>query len=205
MRDHLGSLIVSSLNLPFYRYVDLGLGTHRVKCRVHEDFRLIVVAEDREVERFPIPLINRLEKHYLGMETMVEEEEELAGTVEELKAWAEKASRLRLKSHERQEQYGPQDVFIGYHEDVIASMVLRMRKRMPQVGAESVVETVKRLLLQCATPDAISRLSETELEKGEQETLFSAYHLEQNHANLAEVLRGIEEGCKLVQVCQHLD
>ena len=42
------------------RYVDLGLGTHRVKCGVHEDFRLIIVAEDTEVyEKFPIPLINR--------------------------------------------------------------------------------------------------------------------------------------------------
>ena len=35
--------------------------------RVHEDFRLILVAEDKDVySRFPIPLINRLEKHYLG-------------------------------------------------------------------------------------------------------------------------------------------
>ncbi len=53
------------------RYVDLGLGTHRVKCRVHEQFRLIVIAEDSEVfEQFPVPLINRFEKHYLGMESL---------------------------------------------------------------------------------------------------------------------------------------
>ncbi len=56
------------------RYVDLGLGTHRVKCRIHPDFRLVLIAEDNEVyEKFPIPLINRLEKHYLGMETMLTE------------------------------------------------------------------------------------------------------------------------------------
>ena len=56
------------------RYVDLGLGTHRVKCRIHPNFRLVLVAEDHEVyEKFPIPLINRLEKHYLGMETMIAE------------------------------------------------------------------------------------------------------------------------------------
>ena len=55
-----------------HRYVDLGLGTHRVKVKVHPDFRLIVVAEDKDVlNRFPIPLINRLEKHYLGMETIL--------------------------------------------------------------------------------------------------------------------------------------
>ena len=34
-----------SLNLQYYvylggqKYVDLGLGTHRVKCRVHDDFK----------------------------------------------------------------------------------------------------------------------------------------------------------------------
>ena len=28
------------------RYVDLGLGTHRVKCRVHEDFKYGFLAFD---------------------------------------------------------------------------------------------------------------------------------------------------------------
>ena len=41
-------------------YVDLGLGTVRVKCKVHKDFRIIIVAEKKDViEKFPIPLINR--------------------------------------------------------------------------------------------------------------------------------------------------
>ncbi|CAG2252466.1 RNF213 [Mytilus edulis] len=54
------------------RYVDLGLGTHRVKCRVHRAFRLIVVAEKQIVyDKFPIPLINRLEKHFLSLKTML--------------------------------------------------------------------------------------------------------------------------------------
>ncbi|CAG2252471.1 RNF213 [Mytilus edulis] len=54
------------------RYVDLGLGSHRVKCRVHRKFRLIVVAEKQIVyDKFPIPLINRLEKHFLSLKTML--------------------------------------------------------------------------------------------------------------------------------------
>jgi hypothetical protein len=62
------------------RYVDLGLGTHRVKCRIHPKFRLVLIAEDAEVhEKFPIPLINRLEKHYLGMETMLTEGDSTRG------------------------------------------------------------------------------------------------------------------------------
>ena len=71
------------------RYVDLGLQTHRAKCRVHEDFkfvitflalliyycflnRLILIAEkDTVYDKFPIPLINRLEKHFVLTRTVL--------------------------------------------------------------------------------------------------------------------------------------
>ncbi|CAG2216927.1 RNF213 [Mytilus edulis] len=67
------------------RYVDLGLGSHRVKCKVHEEFRLIVVAEKEIVyKKFPIPLINRLEKHVLSLSTMLSEVQlELANKLED--------------------------------------------------------------------------------------------------------------------------
>ena len=53
-------------------YVDLGLGTHRVKCAVHPDFRLIVVAEDTEVHNtFPIPLINRCVRVFYNLEIVM--------------------------------------------------------------------------------------------------------------------------------------
>ena len=71
--------------------MDLGLQTHRVKCRVHENFklvrlvvvfftysfhppycRLILIAEkDTVYEKFPIPLINRLEKHSVLTRTVL--------------------------------------------------------------------------------------------------------------------------------------
>src|SRR6218665_2558087 len=50
--------------------------------------RLIVVAEKTVVyEKFPIPLINRLEKHILSMETMLTEEQ--MKLVKALQLWAE--------------------------------------------------------------------------------------------------------------------
>ncbi|KAL3881507.1 hypothetical protein ACJMK2_027939 [Sinanodonta woodiana] len=68
------------------RYVDLGLGTHRVKCRVHKKFRLIVVAEkDVVYKKFPIPLINRLEKHFLTVNTILTREQ--SQLAEELEKW----------------------------------------------------------------------------------------------------------------------
>ena len=75
------------------RYVDLGLQTHRVRCRVHDDFkwakivyfsrhdipiflfpRLILIAEkDTVYLKFPTPLINRLEKHFVLTSSVLED------------------------------------------------------------------------------------------------------------------------------------
>ncbi|WAR16700.1 R213A-like protein, partial [Mya arenaria] len=69
------------------RFVDLGLGTHRVKCQVHPLFRLIVVAEKNMVyTRFPIPLINRLEKHFLTSDCLLNSKQKQLANV--LKEWA---------------------------------------------------------------------------------------------------------------------
>ncbi|WAR11571.1 R213A-like protein [Mya arenaria] len=78
------------------RFVDLGLGTHRVKCPVHRDFRLIVVAETKTVyEHFPIPLINRLEKHFLNIDTMLNDEHR--DLVKELRAWSIEFTKPRQR------------------------------------------------------------------------------------------------------------
>ena len=50
-------------------------------------FRLIVVAEKQVVyEKFPIPLINRLEKHFLAMSTVLTAEQ--MGAADQLRKWA---------------------------------------------------------------------------------------------------------------------
>lgn len=58
------------------------------------DFRLIVVAEKEVVYRnFPIPLINRLEKHILSMHTMLSQAQ--ITVVERLESWASRFVMLR--------------------------------------------------------------------------------------------------------------
>ena len=91
------------------RYVDLGLQTHRVKCRVHENFklvrlvfftssfhlpyyRLILIAEkDTVYEKFPIPLINRLEKHFVLTRTVLLSWQEKV--LDELVKWVKQFSK----------------------------------------------------------------------------------------------------------------
>ena len=47
-------LLQNYVTMSGVRYVDLGLGTHRVKCRINPNFRLVLIAEDQVTERFPI-------------------------------------------------------------------------------------------------------------------------------------------------------
>ncbi|XP_075712304.1 E3 ubiquitin-protein ligase RNF213 isoform X2 [Rhinoderma darwinii] len=167
------------------KYVDLGLGTHRVKCRVHPKFRLIVIEEKDVVYKdFPIPLINRLEKHYLDISTFLKKEDK--AIVGELEAWVERftsnrVNHLWVKNH----TYSPSDVFIGYHSDTCASVVLQVLQNMNQTQPDAediknVKKKAKNVLLKCATPDSVIRFSNQEL--------IDQYFKKQHHGSLLDFL-----------------
>ena len=87
------------------RYVDLGLQSHRIKCRVHPNFkfvngkliicfhfynmyRLVLIAnKDKVYEEFPTPLINRLEKHYLVISKILSTKQEVL--VKKIETWVD--------------------------------------------------------------------------------------------------------------------
>lgn len=184
------------------RYVDLGLGTHRVKCRVHQDFRLILVAEVEDVtKRFPIPLINRLEKHYLGMETILDRK--YSETVEKLKVWVRSFCEINLPAYKQAQfrQYTPRDVFIGYHDDVFASLL--MQYGHVSENLEVIEGRCKVRLVESATPASIMRLNKTEL-SGEFEWFFAEYFQAQSHDSLADYVRSLPQGeSNFVEVSTH--
>ncbi|XP_028266969.1 E3 ubiquitin-protein ligase rnf213-alpha-like isoform X1 [Parambassis ranga] len=173
------------------KYVDLGLGTHRVKCRVHKNFRLIVI-EEREVvyKQFPIPLINRLEKHYLDIHTVLNAEQKRM--VEELERWV--GLFVSLSRHHaavtQPYKYQPADVFIGYHSDTCASVVLQVIERMKEIvsSERKALDEAKLILLKCATPDSVVRLDCTGLPKVESEELSRVYFGEQNNSCMADYI-----------------
>ncbi|XP_041853322.1 E3 ubiquitin-protein ligase rnf213-alpha isoform X2 [Melanotaenia boesemani] len=176
------------------KYVDLGLGTHRVKCRVHKDFRLIVI-EEREVvyKQFPIPLINRLEKHYLDIHTVLKTDQKRL--VEKLEKWVKLFAVLN-NQHATVAQtykYQPPDVFIGYHSDTCASVVLQVIEEHKDDLESSdlekaLLDKAKLTLLKCATPDSVVRLDCTGLAKVESENLARVYFEEQNNSCLADYI-----------------
>ena len=87
--------------------------------------------------------------------------------MKELKTWLETVSQVDVPSFRKShfKQFTPSDVFIGYHDDAPASIVLRLGKES-EASKEKIIEQAKIIFLECATPDAISRLSETRLHQG---------------------------------------
>lgn len=176
------------------KYVDLGLGTHRVKCRVHKDFRLIVIEEKEVVyKQFPIPLINRLEKHYLDTNTVLSGEQK--EIVKELEKWVkafvapDNRQSLTMQVH----KYQLPDAFIGIHSDTCASVILqiteKLRDKMTTPDYQKrVLEEAKLVLLDCATPDAVVRLDCTNLPRVESQHLERVYFEEQKHSCLTDFI-----------------
>ncbi|KAM4663579.1 E3 ubiquitin-protein ligase RNF213-like [Discoglossus pictus] len=165
------------------KYVDLGLGTHRVKCRVHPNFRLIVIEEKEVVYKdFPIPLINRLEKHYMDINTVLTKEQK--AIVQELEIWIKDFTTVNTEQLLMgQQTYSPSDVFIGYHSDTCASVVLQANEMLKQKhpnndNIKEVKNEATYILLNCATPDSVIRLSRPEL--------VEEYFKRQNHNSLME-------------------
>uniref|UniRef100_A0A8B9MD47 RING-type E3 ubiquitin transferase n=1 Tax=Accipiter nisus TaxID=211598 RepID=A0A8B9MD47_9AVES len=175
------------------KYVDLGLGTHRVKCRVHPNFRLIVIEEkDVVYKHFPIPLINRLEKHYLDISTVLDKGQR--ETVKALKKWVCEFTAANTEEHFMSKQkYSPSDVFVGYHSNTCASVVLQTTERLKPVCPPSeLMSCVKReaqlALLNCATPDSVIRLCNS-MGLFMADSLANIYFKQQQHTSFADFLR----------------
>ncbi|XP_028416584.1 E3 ubiquitin-protein ligase rnf213-alpha-like [Dendronephthya gigantea] len=186
------------------KYVDLGLGNHRVKCRVANEFKLIVVAEkDVVYRRFPIPLINRLEKHLLVMSTGLTKHQ--AVLVEKLQEWVEGFSEASPEFSCNKSLFKPGDCFVGYHSDTAAAVIIKIEKDSPD---DQILLQSKLALLQCASPDAIARLPATRM-KGDAEKLWNVYFKTQRHGSLKDYLVACldrvtpEKHGSLIQITTH--
>ena len=205
------------------RFVDLGLGNHRVKCQVHKDFRLILVAEQTEVyDKFPIPLINRMEKHFLAMESVLSPEQQVI--VDRVNEWAKLFASVDAQQHvwrsidTGQTQFSVADAFVGFNDDASATVVLQAFRRKlmwersslfrnAREETEYVFDLAVHSLLNCANPDAVARLHVSQL-SGEASHLWELYFSQQRHSSLldylkAKVVESDTEESLLLQVTTH--
>ena len=117
-----------------------------------------------------------------------------------IKSWLHLVSEVDLPPYKRQhfQQFSPGDVFIGYHNDAPASIVLRLKKD-DESSTEAIVQQAKMIFLETATPDAVSRISETKLCLNEKKQLSQHfYNLPKN--SLAEAIESYAGENRLMQV-----
>ncbi|XP_071137105.1 E3 ubiquitin-protein ligase rnf213-alpha-like [Mytilus edulis] len=179
------------------RYVDLGLGSHRVKCKVHKEFRLIVVAEKELVyKKFPIPLINRLEKHVLSLSTMLSEAQLMLAN--KLEDWVidfcHVETPVHLTQRDKKKERSIGEVFMGYHADTCAAIIMQLfeDKKCPyddfeQSICQEILLDAKTTLLWCAAPDAVMRLKSTKL-RDKKDEMMQIYFQHQHHDSLLQYL-----------------
>ena len=143
--EHLYESLYDALNQFYYKFgdnekfVDLGLGTQRIKCLVHDEFRLIVIADKNivyDTKRFPIPLVNRLEKHCLSVDSILNDS--LNMLVLQIKNWWEAIAQMtsNLRRGSRNTCLKVPDVLIGFTDDTVASLVLKFSKILDSVDDE---------------------------------------------------------------------
>ncbi|XP_077967570.1 E3 ubiquitin-protein ligase rnf213-alpha-like isoform X2 [Styela clava] len=171
-------------------YVDLGLGGHRVKSRISKDFRLIVIEKkDCVFHKYPIPLINRLEKHHFNSESLLDEASRIES--EELSSWASNFTKLKKST------FVESDAFVGFHDDTISSVVLTT-DFTNELECEQSYCPYKFTLLQSCSMDALLRLNNSSLCTAEVDMALEVYFRQQCHDRLVDVLnRCIEENQKL--------
>ncbi|MEQ2217916.1 hypothetical protein XENOCAPTIV_026010 [Xenoophorus captivus] len=168
------------------KYVDLGLGTHRVKCRVHPNFRLIVIEETQVVyEQFPIPLINRLEKHILDINTVLKKEQR--DIADQLHKWVNDFISIEHQ-YSTSKKYFPEDAFIGYHSDSCSSLVLQVTENKDETDDQVTLKKAKTVMLKCATPDSVIRLDKSELPDDERDCWMKEYVKEDMHRSLGDYI-----------------
>ncbi len=184
------------------RYVYLGLGTHRVNCSVHENFRLIVIADKESVydsKRFPIPLINRLEKHFLNSFSLLTKIQiEIKNEIEK---WVTSFCSSKVIGI-----YKPKknEVFIGLNEDTIPTLILSLAEEdqfsmdkdlnndkemdIDNVN-QDIVNDIKKLLLKCATADSVIRYSLQSRNEQKDENIWEEYFEVQKHSSFKDLIQ----------------
>ena len=118
--------------------------------------------------------------------------------VRKLRIWVDAFCHIKRPYNIKHfKNYQPGDVFIGYHSDIVSSIVLRLDGL--DLDDKMILEKSKELLLSCATPDSVCRLDDTSLDPSEKRILFDLYYLKQNHCSLADFLGSLRDK-KFVQV-----
>ncbi|XP_028413413.1 E3 ubiquitin-protein ligase rnf213-alpha-like, partial [Dendronephthya gigantea] len=124
-------------------------------CYVNDGFRCIVLVDQDKVDYSDPPFLNRFEKQLLRFSDVLNENQK--EIIEELESWVEQMSCVE----DLDEQFKKSDMFMGFHEDTLPSLVL-LHSNDTDESNEEIVKKCKDDLMWIATPDGVLRTQKCE-------------------------------------------
>lgn len=106
------------------RHCRIALGSYsNPMCYVHDSFRCIVVVDVDQIPAMDPPFLNRFEKQVFTYESILDETRMRA--VQSVRLWAHELATMSCSgSYHHESQIIEQEVFAGYHEDSVPSLVM---------------------------------------------------------------------------------
>ncbi|XP_001629791.2 uncharacterized protein LOC5509270 [Nematostella vectensis] len=136
-------------------------------CQVHDGFRCIVLVDQSKVDYTDPPFLNRFEKQLLRFSDVLCPEQ--ASIIEELKKWTKNISNWDVEvsseyqsQDESNEVFAECDMFAGFHEDTLPSLVLKISENN-DLPREEIVRSCKNHLMDVACPDGVLRSEKSRL------------------------------------------
>ena len=153
-------------------------------CQVHDGFRCVVLIDQGRVDFTDPPFLNRFEKQLLRFSDVLNEKQRKI--IKILKEWVKHISTIP----DLESQFHEEDMFIGFCDDTLPSLVLK-NSRDPKLESHEIVEECKRGLMMIASPDGVVRsvqsvLAQTNLE--EVQMLYNDYFQKPLHNGLRDYL-----------------
>ena len=125
-------------------------------CQVHDGFRCIVLIDQHKVDYSDPPFLNRFEKQVLRYSDVLTKDQQ--SVITELQRWVQGMSTVEgLETH-----FSKTDLFIGFHEDTLPSLVL-LHCRDTDFTTEEVLKKCKDDLMWIASPDGVLRTQKCKL------------------------------------------
>ena len=158
-------------------------------CQVDDGFRCIVLIDEQRVDYTDPPFLNRFEKQLLRFSDVLNDDEK--DVISCLRDWTKAISTVQ----ERESHFNETDMFLGFNEDTLPSLVLHLNKDK-SIKKHTLTELCKEELMSIATPDGVLRSLRSDLSTktmDEVQSLFTNYFSKPLHSGLREYLRQVLE------------
>ncbi|XP_023932493.1 E3 ubiquitin-protein ligase rnf213-alpha-like [Lingula anatina] len=161
-------------------------------CHVHQDFRCIVLVDQSKVDYSDPPFLNRFEKQLLRFGDVLSRHQE--EVIKDLEKWVDNISTIQGL------QFKVEDVFAGFYQDTLASLVAKHCQSEDELSnSREVLERCKRKLLLVGTPQGIFRATKSTLGKCKQQEvkkvqeMYFQYPLHDGLQSFLETILAIQE------------